>query len=605
MWKAQYCGSNTGDTQKNQLTLPCPTRPRSSTMHNELQINRWLAPAVLMARTAKDLTIEFDPHRTDQPDTELADTDLSWRIVNTTNIVRLVVAVFLLGSFFGGADSRFVGDRYPALFAGAATVYLVYGITSAFLIRGRLFALPTQIFLQLVVDIGLIVIVMHASGGISSGIGGLLVIFVAAASLARPSQTPYFVPAVATLVLLAEQAFSQLGGSTTGSDYTATGILGAILFAIPLLTRPVANRLSESEALAAQRGVDLANMSKLNQYIVQHLRESIVAIDGNDHVRLLNESAAKMLGVTTETTGIPLSELSPQLSRHVATWRNSGYAHPPRDFTMATPDGSSSIDINIAPFAQADAGPSPALLFMEDAGILAERVQQSKLASLGRLSASIAHEIRNPVGAMSHAGQLLAESNVVDESNRRLIKIILSHSERVSHIIDNILQLSRRDTGQREEFALQPWLRGFVSEFIRTLELNESELSVTGETTDIVVLMDRSHLRQILWNLCDNAVKYASDKGGIMVELRAGRVTSTNRPFLEVVDCGTGVEPQMVDNIFEPFFTAQPGGTGLGLYISRELCELNRAALSYRPRKGGGSIFRIVFSDPSRWTGEP
>ena len=113
--------------------------------------------------------------------------------------------------------------------------------------------------------------------------------------------------------------------------------------------------------------------------------------------------------------------------------------------------------------------------------------------------------------------------------------------------------------------------------------------------------MDRGHLRQVLWNLCDNAVKYASETGGIMVEVQAGRMSGQGRPYLEVLDCGLGVDAATADKIFEPFFTARSGGTGLGLYISRELCELNRATLLYLDRPGGGSIFRIVFSDPDRW----
>ena len=148
---------------------------------------------------------------------------------------------------------------------------------------------------------------------------------------------------------------------------------------------------------------------------------------------------------------------------------------------------------------------------------------------------------------------------------------------------------------------MKPWLIEFAQEFSRTLELQEGELSVTDVPDDLVVRMDPTHLRQVLWNLCDNAVKYASETGGILVELQADRMQRTGRPFLEVLDQGHGVDPAIIDKIFEPFFTDRSGGTGLGLYISRELCELNRATLVYQPRTPGGSIFRIVFADPNRW----
>jgi two-component system sensor histidine kinase PilS (NtrC family) len=241
------------------------------------------------------------------------------------------------------------------------------------------------------------------------------------------------------------------------------------------------------------------------------------------------------------------------------------------------------------------------LVFLEDASLMNARVQQSKLASLGRLSASIAHEIRNPVGAMSHAAQLLAESAGLTDDDKRLTEIIESHSSRVSHIIDNVLQLSRRESSRPERLALEPWLDDFAQEFTRTLELQEGELSINIPAQDLEVRMDRSHLRQVLWNLCDNAVKYASETGGILVEIQADRMQGHGRPYIDVMDHGLGVDDSTAEKMFEPFYTERSGGTGLGLYISRELCELNRATLLYLDRPGGGSIFRIVFADPDRW----
>jgi two-component system sensor histidine kinase PilS (NtrC family) len=270
---------------------------------------------------------------------------------------------------------------------------------------------------------------------------------------------------------------------------------------------------------------------------------------------------------------------------------------------MVAADDSARIKAHLAPLGQGDERNGPILVFLEDASLMNARVQQSKLASLGRLSASIAHEIRNPVGAMSHAGQLLAESKVLSDDDLRLTEIIRTHADRVSHIIDNILRLSRRESSRPERFALEPWLRDFAQEFTRTLELQEGELNVIGVSENLEIRMDPSHLRQVMWNLCDNAVKYASETGGIMVELQAGQTRRTGQPYLEVLDHGHGIDPQTVDKIFEPFFTDRHGGTGLGLYISRELCELNHATLVFQPRESGGSIFRIVFADPERWRG--
>jgi two-component system sensor histidine kinase PilS (NtrC family) len=529
------------------------------------------------------------------------ESDLTWRVLGTLNLFRVFLAVILIGLFFAGDEPRLFGERYPSVFSATAAGYLVFAIVTGFAIRGRWITAGPQILTQIPVDIAAIVILMHASGGISSGLGGLLVIFVGAGSLILPFQIPALFAAIATIAVLGEQLFSQIGGVSDTGNFSAAGVLGAIIFAISLAARPLARRIQFSEALARQRGVDLANLSELNEYIVQHLRESIVVVDAGDRVRLINTSAAHLLGAPADCHGIPVADTSTDLADYIATWRVNPEATSHTDLTMSADEGSSRIKAHLAPLGKGAARDGPVLVFLEDASLMNARVQQSKLASLGRLSASIAHEIRNPVGAMSHAGQLLAESEGMTEDDLRLTQIIATHAERVSHIIDNVLQLSRRESSQPERFDLEPWLRDFAQEFTRTLELQEGELSVADVEPGIEIRMDPSHLRQVLWNLCDNAVKYASETGGILVELQTGRTGRTGQPFLEVLDQGHGVDAATADKIFEPFYTARSGGTGLGLYISRELCELNRATLVYHPRKPGGSIFRIVFADPDRW----
>ncbi len=528
--------------------------------------------------------------------------DLTRRVLVTLNAFRVLISLTLLGLFFAGSDPRFFGDSDPTLFAATAAGYLVFAALSGVALRQRWVPLTALGVTQLLVDIIAIVMLMHSSGGIASGLGGLLIVFVGAGSLVLPIRYPALLAATATFAILGEQAFSQFSGAPVSANYPAAGILSAILFAIAFAAQPLARRIQASEALARQFGVDLKNVSELNQYIVQHLRESIVVIDADDAIRLINSSAIRLLGSSQQlTAGTPLATAFQPLADYVRKWRAdmSISSHP--EFTHITEDDNLRIAVHLAPLGKDGQRAGPTLIFLEDVGLMNARVQQSKLASLGRLSASIAHEIRNPVGAMSHAAQLLGESPGLTEDDVRLTEIIQTHSGRVSHIIDNVLQLSRRESSRPERLALNTWLKDFADEFTATLELQEGELSIAAIADDIIVRMDRSHLRQVLWNLCDNAVKYASETGGIMVEIQAGRMPTRGRPYLEILDCGHGVDKATADKIFEPFFTARSGGTGLGLYISRELCELNRATLIYLDRPGGGSIFRIVFSDPDRW----
>ena len=248
---------------------------------------------------------------------------------------------------------------------------------------------------------------------------------------------------LATLAVLGEQVLAFSERLASANDFIGAGVLGAVIFAIAAAAFPLA-RLEESEALAHQRGIDLANLAQLNEYIVQNLRESIVVVDGANNVRLMNQPAAEQLG-SRQQSGQPLTRISPDLSRLLDSWRRGNDAHRQLP-AFVSADGSMQINTHIAPLEGRMDG--PVLIF--EAGMLAEKVQQSKLAALGRLTASIAHEVRNPVGAMSNAGQLLEESPSIGPDERRLpASIIRTNSRRVSEIVDNILQLSRREAASR------------------------------------------------------------------------------------------------------------------------------------------------------------
>jgi len=267
--------------------------------------------------------------------------------------------------------------------------------------------------------------------------------------------------------------------------------------------------------------------------------------------------------------------------------------------TFIAADGARVIRPHFAPLGTSK--PPPVLIFLEDTTLLDERVQQTKLAALGRLSASIAHEIRNPVGAMSHAGQLLAESPNISDEDRRLTEIIRSNAGRVSDIIDNVQRLSRRERAQRERISLRGWVEEFQEEFCETMQWPHDRLLIETAGPEVEARVDPNQLRQIVWNLCENAIKHALGEDQTrVIELRCGRMTGSARPYLEVADRGAGVAAEHGERIFEPFFSGGRG-SGLGLFLARELAQSNGATLLYEARAGGGSIFRLVFSDPRRW----
>jgi two-component system sensor histidine kinase PilS (NtrC family) len=452
------------------------------------------------------------------------------------------------------------------------------------------------------VDAAAIGLILYASGGVSSGLGILLVLPVGAMAVLADHRDAFLLAAVAAMGVLIQQIFVNLDEGAASTDYTTAGVLGAVLFLIALSAWPIANRLRESEALVRRQEIDLANLAQLSQYIVQHLRESILVIDTHDRIRLINESAAHILGDTNAFPEALLGEASPRLLYLLETWRQTQgntTASPAPDQTIVAADGARIIRANFAPLGGSN--PAPVIVFLEDTSLLAEKVQQGKLAALGRLSASIAHEIRNPVGAMSHAAQLLGESGNLDGGEKRLTEIMRTNADRVSGIINNVLGLSKREESRLETLSLHLWTEEFHEEFCETMQIPRERLLTSDVSPDMEVRVDASQLRQIVWNLCENAFKHGShDRPDEVVEIRHGRLSPAGRPFLQVMDRGPGVNPEHAERIFEPFFSGGRG-TGLGLYLARELAQTNGATLLYEPRQGGGSVFRLVFADPRRW----
>jgi len=532
-----------------------------------------------------------------------APSDFAWRVLGLLNIYRLLVPAVLLSMLrFGGPQWALAALR-PPLFASACIAYFTLGALLIIARRLEWRSLRLVTLVNASVDASAIGLILYASGGVGSGLGILVVLPVAALSVLASHRDAFLIAAVAAIAVLVQQVFAGFTDNIPANDYTAAGVLGVVLFGIALALWPVATRLRESEALVRRQELDLANLAELSQYIVQHLRESILVIDTQDRIRLINESAAEILGDEKAYPDALLGEASPQLLYLLETWRqNSGQTgvFPDAEPTFVSAEGGRVIRAHFAPLGATS--PAPVIAFLEDTSLLAERVQQSKLAALGRLSASIAHEIRNPVGAMSHAAQLLGESPNISSEDHRLTEIMRANADRVSRIINNVLRLSKRESSQRERLLLAAWCDEFHEEFCETMQWPRERLRASGTTPDLEVRADPSQLRQIVWNLCENALKHGvRDSPDQVVEIRYGRLSPTARPFLEIADRGPGVPPEHAERIFEPFFSGGRGGSGLGLFLARELAQTNGATLLYEPRPGGGSIFRLVFADPRRW----
>lgn len=516
----------------------------------------------------------------------------AWRALRYFSLYRLIIAgVFAVLSVSGSLPPNFT-EFDLALFKPVSIGYLVFAIVAQVFAERRRPAMPVQVVGQMSLDIVAITLFMYASGGTAGGFGILLVVSIAGGCLLASWRAAIFYAALASLAVLGETLFGVLYLHYSPASYTQAGLLGAALFGTAMLASILADQARRSEALATQRGVAIEQLSRLNEHIVQRMRSGIVVIGDDARIVLINEAGGRMLQLAAPADGQALAEAAPLLAAARDDWLVRGEN---RKTPILTAAGSEAI-VSFTSLGTGDLGYT--LAFLEDAAEIRQRAQQIKLASLGRLAASIAHEIRNPLGAISHAGQLLAESPDLGAPDRRLLRIVNENCVRMDAIVDNVMMIGRREGAVAESFELGPWLEAFVAELgaRRGLAAGDIDLGVPPER--VTVRMDRSQLHQVLWNLCENALRYSVRRP--LLRFAWGRSAASGRPFLEVMDTGPGMTAAVAEQIFEPFFTGEASGTGLGLYIARELCEANQASLVLAAHGTDGCRFRIHFAHPDR-----
>lgn len=514
------------------------------------------------------------------------------RILRLYNLYRVVIGLALVLLIASDLDNQFLELAHQSLFRIGSWAYLSLNVMLALLLRrpshlGRVFGLALT-------DVMLLSGLFYAAGGTPSGIGNLLIVSVAIANILLRGRIGLLIAAVAAIGLIYLTFYLSLGRPEATSQYVQAGALGTLCFAAALFVQGLTRRVQASESLAEQRAADVANLEALNSLILQRMRTGILAIDSRHRILLANHGAQTMLG-REGLTGALLDPLSPELIKRLQQWLHNPTLRPAS--LQAIPDGP----VLQPSFAVLQRGEQRnTLVFLDDISQIAQHAQQLKLASLGRLTAGIAHEIRNPLGAISHAAQLLQESEELHGHDKRLAQIIQDHSRRMNLVVENVLQLSRRRQADPQLLDLKYWLHRFASEF-RLSATADQQLHLETAGSTIQTRMDPHQLTQVLTNLVQNGMRYSAKKNRqAQVWLRLFRDPESDLPVLEVLDDGAGVPPEQQQDIFEPFFTTESTGTGLGLYISREICESNQARMDYKIREGGGSCFRITFAHPRK-----
>jgi two-component system sensor histidine kinase PilS (NtrC family) len=441
---------------------------------------------------------------------------------------------------------------------------------------------------QVSADIFFIVLLMHASGGIQSGLGLLLLGPLAATGMVSRGRLAMFLAAMASIMLLLEQTYQVLVLAGSAKDYMQTSLTSMGYFAIAGLAFVLTKRLTVTENLAQKQSIDLANLAQVNQLVIQDMQDGVLVVDEQGRVRQHNGEAEKLLGKPPEIWGrLILNDYFPALSECLRCWHTDTSNDTFELTVLAT---GKRIQARFTAIGWDEV--LGAVIFLEDLSLMQERAQQLKLAALGRLTANIAHEIRNPLSAINHATELLQEEPGKDATQARLLQIIHDNTHRLDRMVQDVLQLNRRDRATPEVLDLDATLRQFAERFCQTEKIPEGSI-VLGVGGRLTACFDRHHLDQVLWNLCRNAWRHCRQQEG-SIRLSVALSLPGNIVQLDVSDDGPGVAEALRAQLFEPFSTTDSTGTGLGLYIARELCDANGAMLGY-VETGQGARFRIDF----------
>jgi two-component system sensor histidine kinase PilS (NtrC family) len=509
---------------------------------------------------------------------------------------RFVLASLLLTFSIAGINNDIFGSSDPYLFYSTAVIYVGLTFFTLFVLASKKSRPPVAtIFIVILCDIVAISLFMYSSGGIKSGLEFLLIVCVAAGSIFVTGQLALLLAAIASLCAMLTSLIGIIGQQESSNSLFQAGMIGALLFLTALIFQFLAKRITAEQQKSCQEIQFSEQLKKLNEHIIRRMRTGIIVVNKHDIITLINSSAVQLLSTHNLTESLSLGTHLKEVERlyeQLTRWTLNPGVRP-------KPFKENNIEIQ-ANFIELDQeNDEQILIFLEDTSSLTQHAQQIKQASLGRLTANIAHEIRNPIGAISHAAQILQEEPDLTNQQTRLVDIIKKQSDRVNELIENIMQMSRQSTPRFKTIKLYDWLNNFSNEFMESTDKKIS-LKIDGPQ-QVTGTFDPSQLTQLIINLVDNAIRHSHENtGNYSAELIIGINKNNGHPYLDIIDFGRGVPEQNIHKIFEPFFTTSHTGSGLGLYICRELCTFNFATLDYLSIKNGQHRFRIGFSHPAR-----
>ena len=519
-----------------------------------------------------------------------------WRALFYFNLYRMLLAVFLVTASLTSFSFGNLGSRHPEQFFITSLIYACLSLLFAFFINKGWPRYITQCRIQILIDIITIIILYHSSTGRGAGLEILLFITVSATGILLGGRASIITASLATILLILEHFYVIVTGQRSLGGFTTLGFIGGGLFVTAFIIYYLSLRLRKTEIEIAQQNQRLEKLAHINQLTVEHLHSGVIVVDQLSMVILINKSGKELLGIPESLQlPVPLANLLSDINIDLITLKK------------ITDEKETKIDLPSGKRLLARYQPlgntykNEYIILFDDYSQIEEEKRNEKFIAMGRLSASIAHEIRNPLGAISHAGQLLAESPYENKNDARLVDIIENQSKRINQIIKTILELGQRNEQNFEKIPVHNWLNKIIKTFIAENGLSDSSILLsTSKSIDIAAISacgDPDQLQQVIFNLLSNSLDYANTSTVPFIMINIDVNTTDATTTISLSDNGPGIKDSIQDKIFEPFFTTSSTGNGLGLYIARKICLSNDGYLDYIKKDDGSGYFILTLAN--------
>ena len=495
---------------------------------------------------------------------------------------RLIIAVSLILIYLLTAEQLSADYDYPFLYFYTLVCYITINVFQLFLLKIIPLQTTKQLIFIFLVDVICLAVITFSAGGPNLQLSMLYVIIIFSSALLLKAQLSLIVTLFAVIMVIYQRFIGNFFDYNNLNHLGNSALLAFLFFVVYAIGRIAVQRFKILETLTFHQSIEIHQLQNINRYILEQIEDGYLVLDESNHIVLTNPAANNLLGiylpVSPERT--PLVKWQPDLFELI----KFSDLEDGEEFSFESQQSPYTVHIRVKHLMVPEQ--ALVLLILKDALKLNQQVQQLKLAALGQLSASIAHEIRNPLAAIVQANELVKDSDPHQQA--MLSRMISKQAHRIDLIVQDTLDMARNKPTEAQVIHLKEFLESLCSEDLADVK-HLIEIKIPEPAS---ILFDEKQLRQVMINLIRNALRHnAQDAPYIAVEVRVNE----GRTFIEVIDFGSGVAKGDISELFKPFFSTEKKGTGLGLYLSHTLCEANHTKLTYVERQQG-ACFRIECS---------